>query len=263
MRSRVLAHDDENWAAFSSPLSEGKFAKRGDRLERDAHGSPCEVRVLCLPPSLTHRKRNWLGARTASKAVRTFTGVGFETSLFLSVVRPHRAYTHRGKSQLEDIGRKVDGEPHPFRSPKKQCSNHSDDCHSYLDSPSSPCPGGSQAVVYEAICPRFDSWRGDQPFLSYCLRPGGIQARASEARCVGFDSRRRRRGRPAAPSLHANWKQLYQLRGSNPLKNKRSAHSDERTSSWHHRSVGEQHPARLITSRRRCDSGRCNHVSVV
>ena len=66
-------------------VPEGKFAKREGRLERDAHGPPCEVQVLCFPLSCrVIRKRNWLGARTASKAVRTRKGVGFETSLFLS-----------------------------------------------------------------------------------------------------------------------------------------------------------------------------------
>jgi hypothetical protein len=103
------------------------------------------------------RKRNWLGARTASKAVRTRKGVGFETSLFLqAAILPTRAYKQFRKSH-EDIGRQRPREQHPFRDQKHACVTRMT-----ADYQTSPSPGGFQAMVYEAICPRFDSWLGDR-----------------------------------------------------------------------------------------------------
>ena len=123
MRSRVLAKTFLNWPLFT--LESGRSLARPKRElgELEIAGSIPAVLTDSHPnkkrrawhagrraaPNLARGssprsgegdrrsptwKRNWLGARTASKAVRTRKGVGFETSLFLqAAILPIRAYT--------------------------------------------------------------------------------------------------------------------------------------------------------------------------
>lgn len=54
----------------------------------------------------------------------------------------------------------------------------------------SPSPGGFQAMVYEAICPRFDSWLGDSFARTFLHTPSSwrIPGTSLRSSLVRFDS---------------------------------------------------------------------------
>ncbi len=161
VRSRVLAHDDVNWASIPrgrplarlrrcvAPRTSGA-GWRPPRGRNTSHDSERRIRGW-----LRWQKRKARGVESAGLIPAVLTewlggGISWELEL------PRKQDVPSGYG-VRDL---------PF----PRC----------VSDGSSPRPGGFQAVFYESTCARFDSWRGD-----HCLRPGGFQARASEARWSG------------------------------------------------------------------------------